>query len=171
MCTAECRYEDCFNDAIYCYACCDACYCPMHVQECTKKICQLCNTAYTPQTKENKEDTIYCNTCRDLSTIKLQCAFRGCESVFAVTKAVCCDTYYCNEHMKYQDWKKCCPACTTTVRCIMCVKTKPCPCGYRRCRDCDRFFHETDLDNDNQCFMCFRQPYYHMNTDDQDLTT
>jgi hypothetical protein len=152
---AACLVPGCEEDGIYCDVCCDSCYCHIHKDKCNKRICQLCNGPFDGTTGK------YCETCDTLDESSyLKCPFQGCKSVFGVQLVSCCSTYYCQDHFKYHEWRKCCPACTSKVRCILCVKTKDCPCGYKKCKICERFFHENNLDRDGNCFMCYKSPYY-----------
>lgn len=161
----QCHVPDCEEDGIYCQACCDSCYCHIHKSLCTKRICKLCNGSFEGSGKDE-----YCETCDSIDEASyLKCPFQGCSSRSGagshissepLTKVECCSTYYCREHIKYQDWRKCCPGCTTKgFRCILCVKTKPCPCGHRKCRWCENFLHENNLDKEGKCNICYHSPY------------
>jgi hypothetical protein len=158
----SCVVKECDEDGIYCEACCKTCGCYFHLNVCKKQVCQLCNAGYEPW----KEDSHLCTSCDGLKEVRLQCAFEQCKAVFGIQRVHCCESYFCNEHYKYQDWRKCCSACTrNSTLCIVCVKTKNCPCGFQPCVECERFFHKDQLDEEGQCLLCFHSPYYHMNVE------
>jgi hypothetical protein len=146
----QCRVPECEVDAMYCKACCDSCYCIHHRDKCTKKICKWCGGWSTRD---------HCESCEALAK---GCLSRGCE-MHNATRVDCCGLYYCIEHIPFLQWKKCCPACTTKgLRCIVCVKTKACPCGYKQCTTCHEFLHKDNLDAQGECNICYRLQFaYH----------